>query len=966
MVVGEGISRLIVSGWAVGRRSAAGNNPVRLDQGIKNQDHGRSTELNGDRAKMPGIRIIRRSCAPIGLLAFAASAGPFAGRPAAAENAAEVVLPVTMDNSIVLVDRELGVNAGGAARIRIKGNQHLVALACDTAPIRGRRVVKAALVCHQGAEAISGVTISTIVVPWDEHASTALAAGREGIAGWGFPGGRFPAVCGGNSFSLVHRSRSEPRGGRYHWEVPPDMVACLALGIAHGLAIHEHDADYSRNPTIFSREQTGKEPVLVVEVADGPFEEAEPAAGVALAASGLDTAVLSVESPARGFAFEVTVDGHRLGQHNVPLVQPGTRQSILVRDLPEPLVARDRQRVEIVTLSRTGDRSRPAVFTGTLFTRQPATLARALAADTAGPPIRPVPAPARPSSAAAAATIVAIPICDRFDAAGQAVGELPAGYRDANPVFADGTVRLTAAAGEVVGFQMLLRGKGAVEIGRPFADRPWRVDLHVARRVSVAGRLVPDPLLPLPDRVALEPDVDTVVLVEVFVPFDERPGRAAGAVTVSDGRRLPVELEVLPWSLPRRVSFVCEMNSYGLPDRVEDYETLQRIAYDHRAHVNILHYSHRTAAPGARKSNLDMRLRSGRRMDNRRYDAIEPGATRAFWDDFAAAFGPVLDGSLFREGHRGPVPVPGFYLTFHESWPLNCRGFFNGDPDAYAAFAARPEYAGTFSAILADFGREAARRGWNEAGFQVYLNNKGTLHDPERSPWILDEPTSFWDYRALQFFGALTDRGRAETAGLRIDYRIDISRPEFCRGQLAGRRDLWVVSSAAFAAHRRLVTDRMAADGLVVWVYGTANPVGESSRMLQAWALDVWTAGGSGIVPWQTIDKTGRALSEPDQLGLFIFDRDAEGRVDIRHSLRLSAFREAQQLVEHLAILERRLGWSREHTAAFVRYHVGLDGAVRRSDADDAGTPHYAGLTAEACERLRGAAIALVRGSHAR
>ncbi len=33
------------------------------------------------------------------------------------------------------------------------------------------------------------------------------------------------------------------------------MVHALATGVAYGLAIHEYDADYSRNPTIFSREQ---------------------------------------------------------------------------------------------------------------------------------------------------------------------------------------------------------------------------------------------------------------------------------------------------------------------------------------------------------------------------------------------------------------------------------------------------------------------------------------------------------------------------------------------------------------------------------------------------------------------------------------------------------------------------------------------------------------------------------------
>lgn len=874
----------------------------------------------------------------------------------ALRGAETVELPVTIDNSIVMVDGEWDDNAGGASRVRIKGNQHMVAMAFDTTAIAGRRVRKATLVCHQAAEMISGVTISTIAVPWDEHASTALTAGRDGLAGWGYPGGRFPAVCGGNAFTLVHRSAAGLRDGRYHWDVPADMVHALALGIAHGLAIHEHDADYRRNPTIFSREQSARKPVLVVELADDPADAAEPAVDPTLVASGLASATLEVAAPSHGFAYEVTVNGRRLGQHNVPLVRPGTKQRILVRDLPAAVMTATEHTVEIITLGRTGRRSRPVTFTGALFRKRSPTLEHALRADATADMRIP-----REPSGEQTREIAVVPILDKFDAAGAPVGEIPAGYRGDNAIFDGRVVRLEAAAGEVVGCQVLLRGDGPVALAPLLSDTGWRVDLHVARHVPAAGRLVPDPLVPLSDPLTLRPDADAVVVVDVFVPFDARPGVVRGALALSDGRRLPVEVEVLPWALPRRATFLCEMNSYGLPDRVEDYEALQRVAYDHRTHVNILHYSHNTAAPGARKSQLDMRLRSGRRMDNRRYDDIAPGATAAFWDDFAEAFGPVLDGSLFADGHRGPVPVPGFYLTFHESWPLNCRAFFDGNPDAYEAFRGRPEYAGTFTAILEDFAREAARRGWTDAGFQVYLNNKGRLDDPRKSPWILDEPTSYWDYRALAFYGRLADRGRSSVPGVRIDYRIDISRPEYCRGQLDDRRDLWVVSSAAFRHFRRLVTDRMAADGLTAWVYGTANPVDESNRALQAWALDAWAAGATGLVPWQTIDKTGRGLTEADQLGLFIFDKDAEGRTVIRHSLRLKAFREAQQLIEHLALLERRLDWTREETAAFVRHHVDLDGAVRQASDEDAGTPTFTRLPAAAFDGLRRATLAMLR-----
>ena len=46
-------------------------------------------------------------------------------------------LPVIQDNSIVLVDGEWNENAGQKGRIRIKGNQHIVAMAFDMSPLHG-------------------------------------------------------------------------------------------------------------------------------------------------------------------------------------------------------------------------------------------------------------------------------------------------------------------------------------------------------------------------------------------------------------------------------------------------------------------------------------------------------------------------------------------------------------------------------------------------------------------------------------------------------------------------------------------------------------------------------------------------------------------------------------------------------------------------------------------------------------
>ena len=851
-----------------------------------------------------------------------------------------IQLPVTKDNSIVMVDGEWELNAGHQGRIRIKGNQHIVAMAFDTSAIAGKRVKQATLVCVQGEQAISGISVSTIATPWDEKRSNGLTAGIEGFDNWGYRGARFPAVCGGNGFTLVHQSKSEIRDGKYHWDVRPDMIHAMTIGVAHGLAIHEHDADYGRNPTIFAHEQSGKKPYLIVELDDQV--EANPEAATELRVDSADStfASLMLNSPKHGFAYEVTVDDKLQGRHNIPLVNNGHQQTILLRDLPSSIATDQPHEIKVVTLNRTGQRSQPAVLRSVIL--------KSGAIDKPTVTFAP-----RHSSPMVGLSV--IPVTDKFDASGQAVGELPKNYRTHNAIFDGRQVQLTAAAGEVVGFQLLLRGEEGKNVSvKVQLDEPEpRIELHRAVYVPAKGRLIPDPLLPMPDTISLKPDIDQSVVADIYIPFDASAGIQSGKITISDGRVVPLAIKVLPFALPREATFLCEMNGYGLPDHVNEFYALQQIAYDHRVHANILHYSHNTAAPESRKSNLDMRLRSGRRMDNKRYDGVEPDSRTGYWDDFVEAFGPYIDGSLFKDGHRGPVAAPGFYLTFHESWPLNCRAYFNGNPDAYQSFAQHPEYARTYTNVLQDFARLAESKGWKQTGFQVYFNNKGSLGEKTKAPWILDEPTSYWDYRALQFYGELTDRGREAAPGVQIDYRVDISRPEYCRGQLDRRDDLWVVSSSAFQNYRRLVTDRMQRDGLKAWVYGSSNHVHETNRNVQAWALDAWQDGATGIVPWQTVNKSGSALKKADQLGLFIFDRNTSGETVIRHSIRLKAYRDVQQLIEYLNMLQQKRGCSQDQMRRFLKQYVDLKAQVNKTHEADAGTTAYGRLSASGLETLR-------------
>ncbi len=148
---------------------------------------------------------------------------------------------------------------------------------------------------------------------------------------------------------------------------------------------------------------------------------------------------------------------------------------------------------------------------------------------------------------------------------------------------------------------MIVRGEGEVtiqaKIDGPAIER-------ICFRPSMSPQTAADPgsAAATPCKDPAETRRGSGGVVDLYVPFDAEPGLRTGAIQISDGRQVPIELEILPFSLPRKATFFCEMNGYGLPDHVQDYYALQQVAYDHRVHANILHYSHNSAAPGLERA----------------------------------------------------------------------------------------------------------------------------------------------------------------------------------------------------------------------------------------------------------------------------------------------------------------------------------------------------------------------------
>ena len=271
-------------------------------------------------------------------------------------------------------------------------------------------------------------------------------------------------------------------------------------------------------------------------------------------------------------------------------------------------------------------------------------------------------------------------------------------------------------------------------------DEPKNTGIKVefGRYHPIATKIgpLPDPIVPLSFPVEAKPGSKSQSLhVEVYVPHTVPAGIHRGVLTLSyppasGSLRLPVDLLVWDFTLSDHLSFLPEMNCYGLPENEREY---YRLAHRHRTVLNRVPYSqsgqvHEGCAP---------------RWDNKSlvFD----------WTAWDRRFGPLLDGSAFADLPRQSVPVERFYLPLHENWPSPMDGNYNDD---YWADRAFPEaYRRAFVAASRQIAEHVLAKGWSETLLQGFLNNKNNFKargwSRGSSPWLLDEPANFQDFWAL-------------------------------------------------------------------------------------------------------------------------------------------------------------------------------------------------------------------------
>ena len=361
------------------------------------------------------------------------------------------------------------------------------------------------------------------------------------------------------------------------------------------------------------------------------------------------------------------------------------------------------------------------------------------------------------------------------------------------------------------------------------------------------------------------------VVGEIYVPHTAAPGKHV--MTVKVGKKSwPMVLYVWDFTLPDHLSFVPEMNAYGLPVPAEEEIAWYRLAHEHRLNLNVLRYG----------------------WNGRVADGCAPTKKGDAWDwsVWEARFGPLLDGTAFRDLPRAGVPLDAFYLPLNEHWPADVHRHFKGGYWVEDAFDQ--SYWNAFSAAAKEFAEHAKSRGWTKTWMQFYLNNKIYFKEQRgtwsscSAPWVFDEPVNTQDFWALRRYGQEFNRAARAVAPNAV-FRCDISRPEWQRDLLDGVTGVEVISGAIRPYHER-IERRQAKYGTIVTVYGTTAAPTDFPLQPVAWCLDAWCLVADGVLPWQTIGSK-ESWGQPDPLSLFYPARNAQDPA-VSPGVRLKSYRE--------------------------------------------------------------------------
>ncbi|KPK83537.1 MAG: hypothetical protein AMJ81_08050 [Phycisphaerae bacterium SM23_33] len=911
---------------------------------------------------------------------------------------------------------EENFNMGAAPRLKLKIYQEFAVVDFDVAALRGKTLAEAwlyvkplgvAIDSSRGpypcAKVLRWMTVSTVGHDWIEGRSTSYAKDTQGHgatwnessfgrADWGWTGATLGDVAFGNGNTLRCDGKLQPEGEWLKLRLDPRLVQALVAGASHGLLLQDGNTTPRGNAFIVSRE--GGHPAYLMVTVTGPdgsppgkVAELKVAPAAKLATAERGAIEVSFTVPKEAFTYRLSVDGQPVERWQIPFAAPpGRRQSLVILDLP----AGRKVTVAVEAVDAAGNVSKAATAAGAV-------------SDKLSVPELPAygfsPKPGRPKPLGEA-KVWAFPEVTKVDpVTGEVLLEEAAGdFRRANPVWdgAGGTVRLAAARGEIISFQVAVEGpakgvklavselRGAGSI--PAAGvRLWR-NWYVGRQSEYALPLKGAFDVPAGDNQVAGQKLQAVT-VDIHVPPATPAGEYAGTVTVTAGQakaELALKVKVYDAVIPQQVFFNPELNCYGGPGYAGSakFKDSFRLAHYHRCTINRVPYTQRQ--PGA---SGDL------------WPKIDPQTGHVTdWSSTDKNAGPLLDGSLFADDPRAGVPVPTLYLPFNLGWPADYRKYYRA-PEGFTTYmnndflrkvefdaasepieqAMDPKFGEIFQTCVKDFLAHFTEKGWTRTPLQFYLNRKWTWG---YSAWTLDEPVTTTDFLALRYLGGLfveaagdadlRDRGWHEALFARglaamqrrrptFMFRTDISRPVVQGSIHDGIASVMYVNSGQFA-YPRLMRGHKLRMPAVLYCYGSCNAVQRSNWESAAWCLKAYAHHCDGVLPWQSLAEA-EALTKPNTEGLIV-DGTKAGLPQAIASFRVHALRRGAQDCELLRLLQLKHGWSREHIALLASEKLGLAGEFQQKFADEAAAVKFGQLTSRGFCELKEGVLKLLTGQN--
>ncbi len=372
-------------------------------------------------------------------------------------------------------------------------------------------------------------------------------------------------------------------------------------------------------------------------------------------------------------------------------------------------------------------------------------------------------------------------------------------------------------------------------------DKTYYPDALIPTRAPYRSRM-PEPDNNIPKQTA------QAFWVDIWVPPGAEPRTYRGEAKLDGGSArsaVPVEIEVLSADIPDSDAVTLDSNSYGTSWMLDQYPKMlarlrsgdggedklfglihkyHQMFYDHRGTFHQLGYGHAGKvapefAPWLSGSGKAKHIAS--------------------WDWFDRHYGPLLDGSAFKDSRRGTKPIPYMYLPVNPEWPASFLWW------------GEPGYQAEFTNVLREMERHFREKNWTSTTFEVFFNQKKRY---KGFNWDGDEIRFARDNDYLLEYHRMLRAALPAASPVHFSMRADTSwSMERQFDLLKGAVTFWVAGEGTLSWYPDAIV-KLKQRGDVVWAYGGTPAVQSASVAITLNPLRSWIGGVEGFVRWQTVD----------------------------------------------------------------------------------------------------------------